>query len=118
MGGLTRAQIDERFSGGFARWLSGEGSEPDGGESDEAMAQRVLAALSDICQRHTAGERVLVVTSGGPIRAAQAHVRGIEQRAARRRVETVENCSLVEVVIRDGLWLAAGSDSERIVDRF
>jgi broad specificity phosphatase PhoE len=102
--GLTRAQINERFGGGFTRWLSGESSAPDGGEADEAMAERVLAALEDIAERHP-DERVLVVTSGGPIRAVEAHLRRIDQATARRVLHTVPNCSLVEVVIRAGSWL-------------
>jgi broad specificity phosphatase PhoE len=109
--GLTRSQINERFSGGFARWLSGESSTPDGGESDEAMAARVLAALSDIANRHGDDEHVLVVTSGGPIRAAQANLKGVDQRLSRARVNTVENCSLVGLVIRDGKWIAADTTS-------
>ena len=99
--GLTRAEINERFSGAFSRWLSGESSAPDGGEADEAMAERVLAALHAIAARHE-DSRVLVVTSGGPIRAVEAHLRGINQKTARRLVETVHNCSLLDVVIRDG----------------
>ena len=109
--GLTRSQINERFSGGFARWLSGESSTPNGGESDEAMAARVLAALSDLANRHGDDERVLVVTSGGPIRAAQAHLKGVDQRLSRARVKTVQNCSLVGLVIRDGKWTAADTTS-------
>ena len=101
--GLTRAEINERFGGAFARWLKGEHPTPDGGERDEAMAARVLQALHDIGERHPDG-RVLVVTSGGPIRAVEAHFRGIDQASARRVVETVSNCSLVELVVRDGAW--------------
>jgi len=106
--GLTRAQINERFGGAFAQWLSGESSTPDGGEPDEAMAERVLAALRDIAQRHREA-RVLVVTSGGPIRAVEAHLLAIDQTTARSDVETVPNCSLVELVIRDGAWTRAAS---------
>lgn len=95
---LTRQQINERFGGAFARWLALEQAEPDGGESDAAMAERVLAALADIVCRHP-NERVLVVTSGGPIRAALAHLEGVEQRTARRDLETVPNCHLVELAV-------------------
>jgi broad specificity phosphatase PhoE len=102
--GLTRAQINERFAGAFSRWSSGEGSTPDGGESDEAMAERVLAALNGIAARHGADERVLVVTSGGPIRAVQAHLLGIEQRLSRARVTTVDNCAVLQVIVREGEW--------------
>ena len=102
--GLTRTQINERFGGGFTRWLTGESSTPDGGEADDAMAERVLAAVRDIADRHPEG-RILVVTSGGPIRAVEARLRGIDQATARGLVETVPNCTLVEVVIRDGEWV-------------
>ena len=102
--GLTREEIDDRFAGGFARWGSGESSTPEGGESDAAMAERVIAALSEIAQRHSTDERVLVVTSGGPIRAAQAHVRGIDQARARGEIETVANCAFVEFVIDGDAW--------------
>lgn len=108
--GLTRAQINERFADGFSRWLSGESSTPDGGESDEVMAKRVLAALEDIAKRHP-DARVVVVTSGGPIRAVEARLRGIEQATARQLVETVPNCSLVEVAIREGAWPTNAADS-------
>ena len=60
------------------------------------MAARVLAAISDIRDAHE-GQRVLVVTSGGPIRAVQAHANGIEQAMARRELDTVANCVLVEL---------------------
>ena len=101
--GLTRAEINTRFAGVFSRWLRGEGPPPEGGESDKAMAERVLAALREIADRHR-DERVLVVTSGGPIRAVEALLRGVDQARARRLVETVPNCSIVELVIRDGAW--------------
>jgi phosphoserine phosphatase len=110
--GLTRAEINERFSGGFARWLSGESSTPDGGEADEVMAERVLGALRDIGARHH-DSRILVVTSGGPIRAVEAHLRGIDQNTARRLVETVDNCSLLDVVIRDGTLTRAATAPDR-----
>jgi broad specificity phosphatase PhoE len=110
--GLTRAEINERFSGAFARWLSGESSTPDGGEADEVMAERVLGALRDIAARHD-GSRVLVVTSGGPIRAVEAHLRGIDQNTARRLVETVDNCSLLDVVIREGTLTRAATAPDR-----
>lgn len=101
--GLTRAQINERYGGAFTKWLSGERSTPTGGEADEAMAERVLAALAEISDRHPLG-RVLVVTSGGPIRAVEAHLAGVDQATARQSLETVPNCSLIELVVRDGAW--------------
>ena len=108
--GLTRAEINERFGGGFSRWLNGDSSVPDGGEADEAMAERVLAAVHEIAERHP-GAHVLLVTSGGPIRAVEAHLRGVDQATARRVVETVPNCSLVELVVRDRTSPAGGASA-------
>lgn len=104
--GLTRAQIDERFGTSFANWLSGASPTPTGGESDKAMAARVFTAVSEIAQRHPAG-RVLIVTHGGPIRAVQARLRGIDLATARTAVAKVPNCSLVELVVREGAWAPA-----------
>jgi broad specificity phosphatase PhoE len=109
--GLTRHEINRLYGGAFTRWEACEQAAPTGGESDEAMAERVLQALSEIAGDHPDG-RVLVITSGGPIRAAQAHLRGVEQADARRIIRTVENCALVELVIREGV-LGDGAD-----DRF
>lgn len=99
--GLTRQEIDERYAGAFSAWNACKLAEPTGGESDEAMAERVLEALSQIASRH-GDDRILVVTSGGPIRAVQAHVAGIEQAVARLHFERAENCELVEFTTRDG----------------
>lgn len=100
--GLTRQEINERYAGAFTRWDACELPEPTGGESDAAMAERVLEALLEIAARH-ADDRVLVVTSGGPIRAVQAHICGIEQAMARRHFERFDNCGLLELVCRAGL---------------
>jgi hypothetical protein len=35
----------------------------------------------------------------------EAHLLGIDQARARNTVETVPNCSLIELVIRDGEWI-------------
>jgi broad specificity phosphatase PhoE len=99
--GLTRRQIKQRHADDFARWEAAERPLPPGIEPDEAMAERVLAALREVAAANPDG-RVLVVTSGGPIRAVEAHLRGIEQISARRLLGTVSNCGLVELAIRDG----------------
>lgn len=98
--GLTRQEINERFAGAFARWDALELAQPTGGESDGAMSVRVIRAVVEIAGDHSDDQRVLVVTSGGPIRAVQAHVQGIDQRAARGLLVTVKNCSPVEVAVR------------------
>lgn len=101
--GLTREEIDRRYAGAFTRWEACERPLPAGVEADEAMAERVLRALHEIADAH-AEDRILVVTSGGPIRAAQAHLQGVDQTMARRRLSTVGNCELVELVIRDRVF--------------
>jgi broad specificity phosphatase PhoE len=101
--GLTRQEIDSRYAGAFTRWEACERPLPAGVEADEVMARRVIEALHEIAERHPGG-RVLVVTSGGPIRAAEAHLQGIDQTMARRQLRTVENCALVERVVRDGAF--------------
>jgi broad specificity phosphatase PhoE len=66
--GLTWPEVEMRFPEGARRRLAG-GTGWDHGEAFEAMADRVTAALLEIAAAHE-GERVLVVTHGGPISAA------------------------------------------------
>ena len=60
--GLTYAEIEARWPGA-ERWQVGE--------TPEAMAERVVAAVRRIAAEHPGG-RVLVVSHGGPIRAIRA----------------------------------------------
>jgi len=66
--GLLWSEIEDRFPGGVARRQAG-GTGWEGGESFEAMRERVEQALSDVAAAHP-DERVLVVTHGGPVAAA------------------------------------------------
>jgi broad specificity phosphatase PhoE len=50
--GLTRQEINERYAGAFGRWEAFEQAEPNGGESDATMAERVLNALTEIAREH------------------------------------------------------------------
>jgi probable phosphoglycerate mutase len=99
--GLTRAEIERLHGDDFARWLTGGLPTPAGGEPDGAVAERVLSALLEIAASH-AHERVLVITSGGPIRAALAHARGLDHAAA-RLLPRPENCEVVELEATDGV---------------
>lgn len=109
--GLTRAEIERLHGEDFGRWLTGGLPTPAGGESDGAVAERVLEALLEIAARH-ADERVLVVTSGGPIRAALAHARGLEHAAA-RLLPRPENCEVVELEANDGALVHCPSAGSR-----
>jgi broad specificity phosphatase PhoE len=95
--GLTRGEIDDRYSGAFKEWDMCKLAAPTGGETDLAMAERVLEAMYEIAERHERG-RVLVVTSGGPIRAVQAHAEGIDQAVARLHFGRADNCAVIECI--------------------
>ena len=98
LAGVTRQEINARYAGAFDEWDVCALEAPPGGESDLAMAKRVLAALTEIAEQH-ASDRVLVVTSGGPIRAAQAHAAGIDQALARLHFVRADNCAVLEVTV-------------------
>ena len=99
--GLTRPEIERLHGDDFERWLTGGLPTPAGGEPDGAVAERVLSALLEIAASHP-HDRVLVVTSGGPIRAALAHARGLDHAAA-RLLPRPENCEVVELEATDGV---------------
>ena len=104
--GLTRHEIDRDYAGAFTRWEACEPPLPAGVEPDEAMAARVLEALLEIAERHVR-DRVLVVTSGGPIRAAEAHLRALSQTIARREIPTVENGAILAIEVGTDIFRAA-----------
>lgn len=102
--GLTREQINERYAGAFRRWDECKLAAPTGGETDLEMAARVIEAVNDIAEKHR-DELVVVVTSGGPIRAVQAHVSGVDQALARLHFERADNCAVIEL-LADGVSLS------------
>lgn len=105
--GLTRQEINERHADAFDAWDACKLSRPTGGETDIEMAERVIEALTEIARRHP-HDQVLVVTSGGPIRAAQAHAAGVDQAVARLHFPRAENCSVLELRIEDGSFAIRG----------
>ncbi len=98
--GLTRAEVEERFPAQFARWLDyGQGWED--GETYEEMGRRAVDALLRLAAAHD-GERVLVVTHGGPIRAAFAFADGTTHAEARRLGPRIGNTFVAELAVADG----------------
>ena len=98
--GLTRAEVEQRYADDFRRWIDfGQGWQR--GETYEELAERVLPALLALADRHPR-ERVLAVTHGGPIRAAQAFAEGIATAEIRRRRAVLANCALAEFAIEEG----------------
>ena len=95
--GLTRDEIAERFPAGYRRWLDCAHGWEDG-ESYQELGERVVASLLELAGRH-AGELILVVTHGGPIRAAQAHAAGVSYGEARRHATGADNCTLAAFAV-------------------
>jgi broad specificity phosphatase PhoE len=93
--GLTRAEAEERFPEGFARWKQGYPGWQDG-ETYEAMTDRVIAAVKEIAREHLDG-RVLIVSHGGPIRAMHAEALGLDVHAYRRLRPVEPNARLSAV---------------------
>jgi len=98
--GLTRAEAEERFPDGVARWREGFPGWDDG-ESYEEMTRRVLAAVLEIARRHEGG-RVLVVSHGGPIRALHAAALGLDVHTYRRMRPVEPNARLSAVCSANG----------------
>jgi broad specificity phosphatase PhoE len=98
--GLTRAEAEERFPEGFARWREGYPGWKDG-ETYEAMTDRVLRAVDELAMEHEGG-RVLVVSHGGPIRAIHAAALGLDVHAYRRLRPVEPNARLSAICFVDG----------------
>ena len=119
--GLTRAEAEERFPEGYARWLNG-GEGWDDGETYKQMSERVVRAIFRIAEAHEGG-RVLVIAHGGSIRAVHAAALGVDVHSYRRiqRVEPnatlsavcVENTRLTELCDTAGLDEFLVRDQER-----
>ena len=92
--GLTSPEVEQRFPVGLERRRAGTGW--DQGEAYEAMGARVVAALHEIAGAHP-GERVVVVTHGGPIGAVWLASGG-------ERADWVRsaNCDLDEIAVESG----------------
>ena len=84
--GLTREDIAE-----FP-----PGSRHDG-ESDEAVRERMLAAVAEIAAAHP-GEQVLIVSHGGALNTLWHHALGV-------RVERWANCAVYKLAVREGEFL-------------
>ena len=81
--GLTHAELEERFP---------DGERPDG-ETREQHLARVLATVERIARTHP-GERLLLVTHGGSMRALRSH-------ASDEPFHPIANCGVIELHFRD-----------------
>jgi broad specificity phosphatase PhoE len=93
--GLTMDEVRELYPEAARRRSEGE-TGWDTGESYEAMGLRVLEALHAIALAHP-GERILVVTHGGPMRAAW-----LASGGARDSRPRYANCDVETIAVEPG----------------
>jgi broad specificity phosphatase PhoE len=91
--GLTRAEQEARFPGV---------ERPDG-ETREQHLARVLSAVERIARDHP-GERLLIVSHGGTMRALRSHV-------SDEPFHPIDNCAVIELHFRDERLTAPGHQS-------
>jgi probable phosphoglycerate mutase len=103
--GLSHSEIETNDPEGFRRWQEG-GKGWYRGESYEEMGGRVVAAVVALAAAHP-GERLLVVTHGGSIRACRAAAAGLDYGRSRiSGIGSTENCAVVELRVTDGALTA------------
>jgi probable phosphoglycerate mutase len=100
--GLTTAEIERRFPGGFRRHLDG-GDGWERGETHAVMSARIVSATLRLASAH-ADETVLCVLHGGVIRALLAHAEGVELGEYRRRVRGPLNGSVAGIAVGGGVF--------------
>jgi broad specificity phosphatase PhoE len=107
--GLTRDEVAERFPDGFRRWSEWQTGWEDGETYDE-MGERVVGAVLRLAGEHP-GERILVVSHGGAIRALHAAAAGIDIATFRRLRPVVQNARVTSILAENGrLSEAPGED--------
>lgn len=72
--GLTRPEIEDRWPGLLAQWDAGRLGVTPGGETRQAFVARAMNALTRLAGLPDLGDRPVVVTHGGLVRAVQRHV--------------------------------------------
>jgi broad specificity phosphatase PhoE len=83
-GGLTLAEIEQRWPGAWDRWWRAPDRErPPEGESVSDLAARVLPALDELASAH-AGDEAAVVAHSWVIRVAVVHALGVGPGAVTR----------------------------------
>ena len=100
--GMTTAEMEQKFPDALMRFRSDPAKHHlPGGEDPFKAADRFVASLRDITQRHP-DDRVLVVAHTTAIRLALCQLIGIPLREYRRVFPAIRNCSLTEISIKSG----------------
>ena len=90
--GLTRIEVEQRFSGEYAAWEEDPFTfAPEGGESGVAVLARSLPAIREIVTSHV-GQRVLVVSHKATIRLLLSSLLGFDARGYRDRLDQAPAC--------------------------
>ena len=115
--GLTRDEAAARFPQDYQLWLNGGPGWRDG-ETYGEMSDRVLDSVRDIATRRP-GDRVLVVTHAGPIRAIHAAAIGVDVAAYRRLRPVEPNARLSAVCMANGSFteLCPASGIDDLLER-
>ncbi len=97
--GLTRAEVGERYPDQLADWIAGRPIRGRGGEEPAEVAERAVAALTDLPPARVA----VVVTHGGTAGRLVERVLGID--ADHRRVlGPLGNCAWTELAFQGERW--------------
>ena len=91
--GLTRAEVEQGFPEGYARWLEGEIGHD--GETREELTERVVGAVERMAAQHP-DDTILAVTHGGAIRALRRYADGDPG-------DPIENCGTSSLELVDGV---------------
>jgi broad specificity phosphatase PhoE len=90
--GLTRRDVEERFSSEYAAWEEDPFTfAPRGGESGVTVLARALPAIREIVTSHV-GERILVVSHKATIRLLLSSLLGFDARGYRDRLDQAPAC--------------------------
>jgi probable phosphoglycerate mutase len=100
--GLTVQEIEDRYPEGFARWVEWRCAGWSDGETYAQLGLRVVTGLREIAVMH-AGEQILAVTHGGPIRSAVAEALSVPLHDVRDRLGPIANAAVVRIDVRDGI---------------
>jgi probable phosphoglycerate mutase len=99
--GSTIDELTAQFPDAVERWRSGDEVPWDGGETREAMAERVRSAVRRLAAIHDGG-RILLVAHGGPVRVLLMDAEGLAFPEQRREFRRIQNCDLSKIAVENG----------------
>jgi probable phosphoglycerate mutase len=111
--GMTSAEVRERHPDQWESYSRGEDGPRGGhGETYAALTERVVGTIEELARTHP-GQRLLVVTHGGPVRSLLSHIRKI---IGQWRDQHIDNTSLTEICFEpSGPRIVRVNDVEHLV---